>query len=277
MSNPDHKSCIPDEAAAGFRKTLRSRAVERLRAQEDRDLEALGPEETKRLVHELEVQHIELEIQNEDLRRTQEELDKARIHYFDLYDFAPVGYVSVNEAGAILLANLTAAAMLGLPRGVLIKQPLSRFILPEDQGIYYKYRKKLYAEYSQGPDFVIAPHACELRMVKEDDGTLLWVYLETTLKRNIENKFVFRSVLSNITKLKQAEESLAKALKDEINALRGIIPICANCKKIRDDRGYWNEVETYIQNHSSALFSHGICPECINKLYPDLLRDIPEK
>jgi hypothetical protein len=55
----------------------------------------------------------------------------------------------------------------------------------------------------------------------------------------------------------------------QIKTLRGIIPICANCKKIRDDRGYWNQLETYISKHSDADLSHGICPECVAKLYPD--------
>ena len=61
---------------------------------------------------------------------------------------------------------------------------------------------------------------------------------------------------------------------DHVKTLRGIIPICANCKKIRDDKGYWNQVEVYIRDHSDAEFSHGICPECVQKLYPDFAGDI---
>jgi hypothetical protein len=60
-----------------------------------------------------------------------------------------------------------------------------------------------------------------------------------------------------------------KAL-EEITILRGILPICASCKKIRDDEGYWNQIESYIQAHSHATFSHGLCPDCAKKLYPDL-------
>lgn len=63
------------------------------------------------------------------------------------------------------------------------------------------------------------------------------------------------------TKLKESME--------EIKVLRGIIPICASCKKIRDDEGYWHQVEVYIGDHSEAEFSHGICPECTKKLYPE--------
>jgi hypothetical protein len=74
---------------------------------------------------------------------------------------------------------------------------------------------------------------------------------------------------------KQAEEErerliaeLQKALS-EVNKLSGMLPICASCKKIRDDKGYWNQIESYIKDHSEAEFSHGICPDCVKKLYPE--------
>ena len=66
--------------------------------------------------------------------------------------------------------------------------------------------------------------------------------------------------------------SLKEAMA-QIKTLRGIIPICANCKKIRDDAGYWNQVEEYIHDHSEAEFSHGFCPECMKKLYGDFIKD----
>ena len=57
---------------------------------------------------------------------------------------------------------------------------------------------------------------------------------------------------------------------EQIKTLRGIVPICANCKKIRNDKGYWQQVEVYVRDHTEAEFTHGICPECIQKLYPEL-------
>ncbi len=62
----------------------------------------------------------------------------------------------------------------------------------------------------------------------------------------------------------ELQEALAK-----VKLLSGLLPICASCKKIRDDKGYWNQIETYISEHSEALFSHAICPECGKKLYPE--------
>jgi transcriptional regulator with GAF, ATPase, and Fis domain len=62
---------------------------------------------------------------------------------------------------------------------------------------------------------------------------------------------------------------LQKALS-EVKQLSGLLPICASCKKIRDDKGYWNQIETYIRDRSEAEFTHGICPDCFKKLYPDI-------
>ncbi|NWJ40379.1 MAG: hypothetical protein HXX12_05340 [Geothrix sp.] len=58
--------------------------------------------------------------------------------------------------------------------------------------------------------------------------------------------------------------------REEVQELRGLLPICASCKKIRDDEGYWNQIESYVQAHSAATFTHGICPDCVTKMYPDL-------
>lgn len=67
---------------------------------------------------------------------------------------------------------------------------------------------------------------------------------------------------------KAREQELEQALR-EVKGLRGLLPICGQCKKIRDDQGRWQAVESYIKAHSEADFSHGICPECLNKHYPD--------
>jgi hypothetical protein len=74
---------------------------------------------------------------------------------------------------------------------------------------------------------------------------------------------------------KQAEAEREKLIHElqeamaKVKTLSGMLPICASCKKIRDDQRYWNQIEAYIRDHSEAEFSHGICPECMKKLYPD--------
>ena len=179
---------------------LRRRAEENLRraAQLPEALVALSPEETRRTLHELQVHQIELEMQNTELRRAQTDLESERQRYFDLYEMAPVGYCTVSEEGLITRANLSAAALLGITRDARAGRPIfSRFILEEDQDIYYRQRKKVLA--------TAATECCELRMVKKD-GTGFWAHLEISFGRDSGDSTVYRIVLSDISARKQAEE-----------------------------------------------------------------------
>ena len=96
-------------------------------------------------VHELDTYRIELELQNKDLRNTQEKLETSRRRYADLYDFAPVAYLTLSDKGLVLEANLTAADMLGVAGGHLLKQPFSAYIDFADQDIFYRHRDRLLA------------------------------------------------------------------------------------------------------------------------------------
>ncbi|MDO9110609.1 MAG: PAS domain-containing protein, partial [Desulfatirhabdiaceae bacterium] len=146
-------------------------------AQSTENIQALSPEETLRMLHELHVNQIELEIQNEELRAAQQELSAERGRYFDLYDLAPVGYCTVSEKGLILETNLTAAKLLGMARGALVMQPITRFIRKEDQDIYYLYLKQLSETLSADTRQAGEPRAYDLRMVKKN-GAQFWAHLE---------------------------------------------------------------------------------------------------
>jgi hypothetical protein len=80
----------------------------------------------------------------------------------------------------------------------------------------------------------------------------------------------WQEVTKSKIEITKKNKKLQKALA-EIKQLRGIVPICASCKKIRDDKGFWHQVEEYVRDHTDAEFSHGVCPECIIKLYPDFI------
>jgi diguanylate cyclase (GGDEF)-like protein/PAS domain S-box-containing protein len=166
------------------------------------NLEALTPEEIQRTLHELRVHQIELEMQNEELRRTQVELETTRSHYFELYDLAPIGYCTISEHGLILQANLTAATLLGVSRERLTTQLFSRFILKKDQDIFYHHRKQVIKSGE--------PQSCELRMVNKD-GSQFWAHLESTSAQDVDGATVLRVVLSDITEIKQAEAALDAA------------------------------------------------------------------
>jgi len=141
---------------------LRRRAEKTLRKQVVRSQgkpNALSPVAMQQVLHELRVHQIELEMQNEELRRTQVAQEALQARYFDLFDLAPVGYCTVNQQGLIQQANLATAALLGTGRAALAKQPISRFILKEDQDIFYLHRQQLLATGN--------PQSCELRMKKK--------------------------------------------------------------------------------------------------------------
>lgn len=185
---------------------LRRRAEERVGATQTQDLASLSADDIAKLLHELRVHQAELEMQNENLRGTQEALEESWAQYFDLYDLAPVGYVTVTEKGLIVEANLTAANLLGVPRAALIKQPLTRSILPDDQDIYYRHRKLLFE--------TGASQVCELRLKKAADSTPFWARVEATLARDEKTGVpVCRATISDITEGRQAEEERAKLVE----------------------------------------------------------------
>ena len=95
-------------------------------------------------------------------------------------------------------------------------------------------------------------------------GLFFYIYLLNKHKRNFEIQVEKRTA-----ELMEKNSALEKALR-EIKQLSGLLPICASCKKIRDDKGYWKQIEAYISENSEAKFSHGICPECAAELYPEL-------
>ena len=116
-------------------------------------------------------------------------------------------------------------------------------------------------------------------LVENKDGVIHIVEVTASNVTSSSGKLVGRMAsFIDITTKKEIEtekESLINRLQealDRIKTLRGIIPICASCKKIRDDQGYWNQIESYIKNHSDADFSHSICPDCAERLYPDFYK-----
>ena len=198
---------------AGPGQALRRRAEDFAReraALSPADLEALSPkdpetmssEEIRHTLHELRVHQIELEMQNEELRGAQAELDAARARYFDLYDLAPLGYCTLTEQGLILEANLTAAIQLGMARGVLVGQRMSRFILQADQDLYYAHQTQLFKSGN--------PQSCELRMVGADGGAF-WAHLAATVAQDGDGAPVCRVVIGDVTERRLAEEALRQS------------------------------------------------------------------
>lgn len=183
-------------------KSLRKEAEKSLDAENldvSKNSEPISLDQTQKLVHELQVHQIELQMQNEELRRAQTELTMLKERYLDLYDMAPMGYCILNEEGLILEANITASRLLETPRQTLTQQPLTRFILKADQDIYYLYKKRL-LESDQH-------QSCELRMVSSK-GLEFWVHLSGTTEKNSNGIHMTRQLLNDITERKAMEDKL---------------------------------------------------------------------
>ena len=169
--------------------------------------------------------------------------------------------IAITEKGIFLEVNDNMCKMFGYQGKDLIGMVAMDLVTPESREIIKKHilsgHEQIYEADGLRKDNSIFPLEIQAKM-------FLYKGHETRV-----------TALRDITERKQSEmqrekliNQLQKAL-DEIKTLKGIVPICSHCKKIRDDQGYWNILESYIQKHSEASFSHGICPECSDKFYGD--------
>ena len=178
------------------RAPLRQRAEVRLN-KPPLEVASTSVEDAHKLVHELHVHQAELELQNEELRRTRLELEESRDRFARLYDLAPVGYLTLDAEGVIHEANLTATGLLGLDRQTLLKQRLSRFIAPESQDEFYMHCQQVFTNTSRG--------TCDLQM-RQRDGTTFSGRLESRLEPAAEGHPArCLVVLSDVTRLLRAE------------------------------------------------------------------------
>jgi PAS domain S-box-containing protein len=185
---------------------LRKRAEDKYRMDEATAFKPLTHEETEKLSHELQVHQIELDMQNEALRESLANMESARAEYFDLYDLAPIGYLTLSNEGVVLKANLAAATMLGVERTCLLKKQLSQFIFPEDQGAYF-HRHKLIVDNCNLQNW-------EMRL-KRADGSPFFAELRATPAQNGESWIT----LSDITERKGLESKIQNALEYTENIL----------------------------------------------------------
>ncbi len=149
------------------------------------------------LIHELQTHQIELELQNEELRRSQLRLTEARARYAELYDFAPVGYLTVGGEGRIRKANLTLGEMLGRDRRELLERPFTDLIAEEDQDVYYLFRRSLLASGKR--------KRCELGL-RRGGGDVLEVQLESVVVPDMDGEGGrFRMAVTDISERKTAE------------------------------------------------------------------------
>jgi PAS domain S-box-containing protein len=202
------------------------------------------------------------------------------------------GIVACNEDGVLTLFNAAMLKFHGLPQEALPAEEWAQHydlfhangrtpMTMEDVPLF----RALNGECVKDVEMVIAPKKGERltllasgRPLFDSDGSKMGAVVslhniterkqaQELLQKSYEN--LEEKVEVRTAELKESNRQLQGAL-DEIKTLKGIVPICASCKSIRDDKGFWHEVEAYVSTHTEADFSHGICPDCAKRLYPGI-------
>ena len=174
----------------------------------------------------------------------------------------------LSPSGNIILANNTAVRRLGHPLHELIGRKIAS-LLPDE---FNELRLKQFQAVLDNRQ----------RIAFDDRYHERFLHTELTPVLDAAGAVVAVAVISfDITERCLMEEQLRRSVAElekafaDVKTLSGLLPICANCKKIRDDKGYWSNVEQYLGAHTDAEFSHGLCPDCMQKLYPELAEEEP--
>ena len=211
--------------------------------------------------------------------RTEDALRTSQLRLSDAMELAHIVYWEFDPVIQAFLFNDPFYALYGTTvtregeYRMSIDEYAKRFIHPDDLSIYYGMAEQNI--HRKDPDFFIdAKHRIlrrdgemrhvlvRIRVIKDSSGNLIRLYGAT----------------QDITEQKLAEEEREKLIVElqdalsQVKMMSGLLPICSSCKKIRDEQGNWEMLEVYIRDHSEADFSHGLCPECLIRLYPDLYK-----
>jgi len=202
------------------------------------------------------------------LKWTETKLRESQQNFLRTFDESPVGSAIVSLEQKLELINKEMCRMTGHTREHLLSLTFDELLHPEDVPSAKLCIEKLLAGETE-------VEAIEVRLGTKE-GAVLWARISLKLMRDISHTpLYYLPIIEDITERKRSEQERERLVDElrktlsEAKRLSGLLPICASCKKIRDDKGYWEQVETYVSEHSDAVFSHGICPECAKKLYPE--------
>lgn len=205
-------------------------------------------------------------------KRAEDALNRSEAYFRSLIENTSDIITILNADGAIRYMSPSVEHVAGYTPSELTGRNIFEYVHPDDETD----ATDIIARVVQNPGVILST---EFRL-RHNDGS--WHIFEITIQNLLENEAVKGIVINShdITARRQAEEERERLILElrqalsEIKTLSGLLPICASCKKIRDDNGYWEQVESYVGKHSDAQFSHSICPECIKKLYPEYYKDI---
>jgi PAS domain S-box-containing protein len=177
----------------------------------------------------------------------------------------------VDKNGNFLYINHMSKEIFGHKSKDIVGMPAFDFLHPDD-------KKKTKFWFNDCVEKKILKASFENRQINKINGNISNLLWTTNFHYDKADQLTgINSIAHNITERKQMEEALVSEKNKlqeallEIKELNGMLPICSSCKKIRDDKGYWNQIESYIRDHSAVEFTHSICPGCTKKLYPDFI------
>lgn len=196
-------------------------------------------------------------------------------HIFEFIDYFhqtdTLAIVVLDENLRISAHNRCFRTLISSGEGVSGK-PIHSFLLPEsqkflplsdstkDQSVWLNFKS---------PESSPVPLKCQIFKIDNDKHLILGGHLMLTNEQILRKMTVMSNEMANMTRSLHRKNRELQEAHSKIKTLRGIVPICMHCKGIRDDKGYWNQLEKYITEHSDAQFSHGICDKCLKKHYPD--------
>ncbi len=200
-------------------------------------------------------------------KKMEETLQGSEEQFRRIFEDIPLGMIIASPDFKILKANNAICEMLEYTEAELLERSIGEITHAEDV-------EKSTALSKQVLNGEVPLYQLEKRYVKKM-GEALWVNLTVAPIRGQKGEVIYTlGMVEDINRRKLAEQERERLISElqlaleKIKTLRGLLPMCAWCKKIRNDKGYWQKVETYIQEHSAAAFTHGICPECLNKVDP---------
>jgi PAS domain S-box-containing protein len=192
-----HKNKVLNENFEDLRKRAAQKVVDHNIY--SNHVDNMSIDELRHVIEELKIHRIELEIQNQELLDTQEKIEKSRQNYSDLYDFAPVGYLTLNHDGKIMKANLTATKIIDVPRASLIGTFIYRYVVNEDRNSLYLHLRKIFKNHNR--------HTCEIRLAGHNPP----VYLRLDSIRDAGTKEICRTIMTDITEQKKMEIALSQS------------------------------------------------------------------
>jgi PAS domain S-box-containing protein len=215
---------------------------------------------------ELEERVQALEKEASDRIRAEEALRESEVRLKTVLDTIQAGIVVIDPDSHIIVGvNAAAGKMISAPRQHILGRLCHEFICLDDKDQ--------------------CPVTDRGQILENEESVLLTAngeqvpILKTVVSVALEGREHLLESFLDITERKEAEKERERLIDElqaalaEVKALSGLLPICASCKSIRDDQGYWQQIEAYIGDHSEAEFSHSVCPKCARKLYPEIYQD----